>query len=153
MSLRETLSADLKDAMRARDEIRKRAIRMVIAAIKQAETELDASGQRRQLNDRDILVLIARQANQRRESIAEFEKGGREDLVAEEEAELEILESYLPTQLTPEQIETEAQAVIAEVGASGPRDIGLVMRPLMERVRGKADGKVVNQIVRELLAS
>jgi uncharacterized protein YqeY len=152
MSLRDRLQADLKDAMRSKDEVRKSAIRSVIAAIKQAETELDASGQRRTLEDRDILALIAKQAKQRRESIEEFEKGGRDDLVAQEQADLDILESYMPRQLTPEQIRAEAEATIAEVGASGPHDIGAVMRPLMARLRGTADGKVVNQIVRELLA-
>ncbi len=152
MSLRDTLQSDLKDAMRARDEVRKTAIRSVIAAIKEAETELDASGRRRQLTDSDVVALIGRQARQRRESIVEFEKGQREDLVAQEQAELAVLESYMPTQLTPEQIRAQAMAAIAEVGASGPHDIGLVMRPLMARLRGQADGKLVNEIVRALLA-
>jgi uncharacterized protein YqeY len=152
MSLRDTLRADLKDAMRSKDELRKTVIRQILTAIKQAETELDASGQRRQVDDSDILALIARQAKQRRESIVEFEKGGRDDLIAQEEAELQMLESYMPTQLTAEQIKAEARAIIADVGASGPRDIGLVMRPLMSRLRGRADGTLVNQIVRELLA-
>jgi hypothetical protein len=138
--------------MRSRDELRKTVIRQIIAAIKKAETELDASGQRRQVDDDDILALIAKQAKQRRESIFEFAKGGREDLVAQEEAELEVLQSYMPAQLTAEQIEAEARVIIADVGASGPRDIGLVMRPLMSRLRGRADGKLVNQVVRELLA-
>jgi uncharacterized protein YqeY len=152
MSLREQLSNDLKEAMRNRQETRKRTLRSVIAALKQAETELDASGQRRQLDDEDILALIAKQAKQRQESITEYQKASRQDLVDEEQAELEILEEYLPRQLTREEIETEARKVIAEVGASGPRDIGKVMRPLMDRLRGRADGREVNQVVRELLA-
>jgi uncharacterized protein YqeY len=151
MSLRQQLSSDLKDAMRQRDEVRKRAIRSVIAAVKQAETELDASGNRVVLDDDGILAVIAKQARQRKESITEYRKGGREDLVAEEEAELAILEAYLPQQLTREEIEAEARQVIAEVGASSPRDMGKVMKPLMARLRGRADGRLANQVVRELL--
>jgi uncharacterized protein YqeY len=152
MGLRDQLMDDLKEAMRQRDERRKTTIRSVIAAIKKAETELDSSGERVSLDDEDILAIIAKQAKQRQESIAEYQRGGREDLVAEEEAELAILQTYLPQQLTREEIETEARQVIAEVGASSPRDMGKVMKPLMARLRGRADGKEVNQVVRELLA-
>jgi uncharacterized protein YqeY len=152
MDLREQLMEDLKEAMRQRDEQRKRTIRSVIAAIKQAETNLDASGNRVTLDDTDILMLITKQAKQRQESIVEYDRGGRDDLVAEEKAELAILQAYLPRQLTEEEIEAEARRVMAEVRASGPRDIGKVMRPLMARLRGQADGRLVNQIVRELLA-
>jgi uncharacterized protein YqeY len=152
MGLREQLMDDLKDAMRQRDERRKRTIRSVIAAMKEAETELDASGARVSLDDDDILALIAKQAKQRHESIAEYSRGGRDDLVAEEEAELAILQAYLPQQWTQEEIEAEARQVIAQVQASGLRDIGKVMKPLMVRLRGRADGRLVNQVVRELLA-
>ena len=152
MDLREQLMEDLKDAMRQRDERRKSTIRSVLAAMKQAETELDASGQRVRLDDDDILAIIAKQAKQRQESITEFRRGGREDLVTEEEAELVILQAYLPQQMTREEITIEAQQVIDEVGATNPRDIGQVMKPLMARLRGRADGKVANQVVRELLA-
>lgn len=152
MDLRQQLMDDLKDAMRQKDELRKRTIRSVIAAIKKAETELDSSGQRIVLDDDDILAVIAKQAKQRQESITEFRGAGREDLAAEEEAELAILQAYLPQQLTPEEIEAEARQVIQEVGASGPRDMGKVMKPLMARLKGRADGKMANQIVRELLA-
>jgi uncharacterized protein YqeY len=142
---------DLKDAMRQRDDRRKTTIRSILAAIKQAETELDASGQRKSLGEDDVLDLIARQAKQRRESIAEYERGGRADLVAEEEAELAILETYLPRQLSDAEIRARAEEVIAETGASGLGDIGQVMRPLMTEFKGRADGRQVNQIVRELL--
>lgn len=152
MALREQLTDDLKEAMRQRDEQRKRTLRSVIAAIKQAETELDSSGERVHLDDEDILALIARQAKQRQESITEYERGGRQDLVAEEEAELAILQTYLPQQLTRDQIEVEARQIIKEVGASSPRDMGNVMRPLMAKLRGRADGREVNEVVRELLA-
>jgi uncharacterized protein len=153
MSLREQLMDDLKEAMRQQDETRKLAIRSVIAAIKKAETELDASGARVSLDsDEDILGIVAKQAKQRQESIVEYRRGKREDLVAAEAAELAILEAYLPRQLSREEIEAEARQVIAEVGASGPRDMGKVMKPLVDRLRGRADGKLVNQVVRELLA-
>ena len=152
MGLREQLMDDLKDAMRQKDERRKITIRSVIAAIKEEETKLDASGERVRLDDDDILALIAKQAKQRQESIAEFRKGGREDLVAVEEIDLAILQAYLPQQMARDEIEVEARQVIEEVGASGPRDMGKVMKPLMARLRGRADGKVVNQVVRELLA-
>lgn len=154
MGLRDQLMEDLKDAMRQQDELRKRAIRSVLAAItiKQAEAELDADGQRASLGDADIVAVIAKQANQRRESILEYERAGRQDLVADEQAELVVLEAYLPQQLTRDEIESQARQVIATVGAAGPQDIGKVMKPLMVELRGHADGKLVNQVVRELLA-
>ncbi len=152
MGLREQLTDDLKQAMRQQDETRKRTIRSVISAIKQAETRLDSSGQRVSLSDNDILALVAKQAKQRQESIVEYQKGDRQDLVAEEEAELAILQAYLPQQIGSEEIEAEARQIIAEVGATSPADLGKVMKPLMARLRGRADGKVINQIVRELLA-
>jgi uncharacterized protein YqeY len=151
MGLREQLMDDLKDALRAKDEVRKTTIRSVIAAIQKAETELDASGERVHLDDRGILASIAKQAKMRQESIIEYRKGGREDLVAEEEAELAILQAYLPQQLTREEIEAEARQVIEAVGASSPRDMGQVMKPLMAKLRGRADGRLANEIVRELL--
>jgi uncharacterized protein YqeY len=152
MGLREQLMDDLKEAMRQQDDVRKRGIRSVIAAMKQAETELDKYGQRVRLADDDILVLIAKQAKQRQESIDEFRRGGREDLVAEEEAELTILKSYLPEQMSREEIEAEVRQIMVEVDATGPQDMGKVMKPIMARFRGRVDGKLVNQIVRELLA-
>ena len=151
MDLRQQLMDDLKEAMRQQDELRKRAIRSVIAALKKAETDLTASGDRVHLDDSDILAIIAKQAKQRQESIDEFSKAGRQDLVVQEEAELNVLQAYLPRQLTREEIEVEARKVIEEVQATGPRDMGKVMSPLMARLRGRADGKLVNQVVRELL--
>jgi uncharacterized protein YqeY len=151
MGLREQLAEDLKDAMRQKDNRRKTTIRSVIAAVKKAETELDANGMRITLDDEGILAAIAKQARMRQESIVEYRRGGREDLVAEEEAELAILQSYLPQQMTHDEIEAEARQVIVETGACGPQDIGKVMKPLMARLRGRADGRLANQIVRELL--
>ena len=152
MGLREKLMDDLKEAMREKDETRKRAIRSVLAAIKKAETELDADGQRVSMDDDAILRVIAKQAKERQESIDAFRSGGRDDLVAREEADLAVLQDYLPQQMNQDEIEAEARQVIAEVGATGPRDIGKVMKPLMARLKGRADGRLANQIVRELLA-
>jgi len=152
MGLREQLMDDLKQAMRQQDEHRKLAIRSIIAALKLAETELGPNGERVSLQDDGILALIAKQARQREESIVEFRKGRREDLVATEEAELAILRAYLPQQMTREQIEAEVRQVIAEIGDSSPKDLGAVMKPLMARLKGRADGRLVNQIVREFLA-
>lgn len=152
MGLREQLMDDLKEAMRQQDQVRKRGIRSVIAALKQAETELDASGARVHLDNSGILALIAKQANQRQRSIVGFRRGGRLDLVAEEEAELALLQSYLPRQVDRAEIKAEARWGIAEVEASGLADIGQVMKPLMAGLRGRADGRVVNEVVRELLA-
>jgi uncharacterized protein YqeY len=151
MDLRAKLTDDLKEAMRQKDETRKRTLRLVIAAMQRAETELDTSGNRVILSEDDILALISKQVKQRQESIAAYRSGGRLDLVAEEEAELAILHSYLPQQLGRSQIEAEARQVIAEVGATGPQDLGKVMKPLMARMIGKADGQLINQVVRELL--
>jgi uncharacterized protein YqeY len=151
MSLQERLSNDLKEAMRAQDQVYKRTLRSVIAAIKAAETELDSRGRRVTLGEEDLLAILAKQAKQRRESIFEYRKGGREDLVAEEQAELAVLEEYLPQQLGRDEIEAEARQAIAEVGATGRQHMGKVMRTLMKRLRGRADGKVVNEVVTELL--
>jgi uncharacterized protein YqeY len=152
MGLREQLMNDLKEAMRQRDERRRETIRSVLAAIKKAETELDSSGARIVLDERGLVAIVNKQAKIRQESIDAFRAGGREDLVTKEEAELAILQNYLPRQLTREEIEAQARRIIGEAGASGPRDIGKVMKPLMAELRGQADGRLVNQIVRELLA-
>jgi uncharacterized protein YqeY len=151
MGLREQLRNDLNDAMRQKDKQRKTTIRLILSAINKAESELDSTGERVHLDDKGILAVISKETKIRQESIVEFGRGGREDLVAEAEAELAILQTYLPTQLTRQEIELEAQGVIKEVGASGPHDIGKVMKPLMSRFQGRADGKLVNQVVRELL--
>lgn len=147
MDLQEQLLADLKDAMRQGDQRRKLAIRAVRAAITNAEVE-----RRRSLTEDEILALIAKEVKQRRDSIAQFRKGGREDLVAQEQAEIEVLERYLPRQLSTDEIRAEAQRVIGEVGATSPRDMGRVMGKLMPAMRGRADGGQVSHIVRELLA-
>lgn len=146
MGLLERLNQDLKEAMRAGDERRKLAIRAVKTAIRNAEVEKMAP-----LDEDEILAVIAREAKKRRDAIEEFRRGGREDLVADEEAELAVLESYLPRQLTAEEIEAHAREVIAELQAAGQPDMGSVMRRMMADLKGRADGRLVNQIVRRLL--
>ncbi|TMB99312.1 MAG: GatB/YqeY domain-containing protein [Chloroflexi bacterium] len=147
MSLKEQLAEDLKDAMRAGDENRKTAVRMTMAAIRNAEVAAI-----KQFDDKEVLGVIAKQAKQRRESIEEFGKAGRQDLVDKEAAELKFLEAYLPAQMSRDEIDKEARAVIAETGASGPGDKGRVMGALMPRLAGRAEGREINEVVTKLLA-
>ncbi len=146
--LKQRLAADLKQAMRARDGVRRSVIRLVMAAIKNAEI-----ARREALGDADILGVIAKEVKQRHESIEAFKQGNRHDLVAQEEAELAILQEYLPPQMTREEIIAEARRVIAEVGAQGPRDKGKVMSQLIPQLKGRADGREINAVVTELLSS
>ena len=148
MSLNERLAADLKDAMRQRDELRRSVLRMTLAALHNAE--IAARGQ--PLDDAAELAVLTKEAKQRRESIEEFRKAGRPDRADQEEAELAILAGYLPEQAGRDEILSAARAVIAETGASGARDIGKVMPVLMERLRGRAEGREVSEVVRELLS-
>jgi len=148
MSLKEQLTSDLQDALRQRDEIRKTAIRLVIAAVKNGE--IAAGGQ---FNDPEVLAVVAKQVKQRHESIEEFGKAGRQDLVDTETAELRVLEAYMPPSLSREEITEEARKVIAEVGARGPAEKGKVMSALMPRMAGRAEGRAINEVVTELLAS
>ncbi len=145
-ALKDRIQSDLRAAMLARDEPRKAALRMLTAAIKNAEIEAGD-----ELAEGDLLVVVQRQVKQRRESIVEFRKGGREDLVEREEIELEAFAGYLPEEASREEIEEAARATVEETGASGPRDIGKVMPVLIKRFQGKAGGRVISEIVRELL--
>ncbi|HDN80772.1 MAG TPA: GatB/YqeY domain-containing protein [Chloroflexi bacterium] len=147
MSIKEKIDQDLKEAMKQKDEHRKTALRMLKTAIRRAEVE-----KMRELTDEEVIAVIASEAKKHRQSIEEFAKGGREDLVEQEKRELAILESYLPKPLTESEIEEAARQAIEEVGATDPRQVGQVMRVLMPRVRGRADGRLVNKIVREILA-
>ena len=145
-TLKERIQSELADAMRARQEVRKSALRMLIAAVKNAEIEAGHG-----FSDDEVVGVVQKQAKQRRESIAEFEKANRADLVAQEQGELEVLEAYLPEQATDADIEAAAKKVIEETGASSARDIGKVMPPLVKQFAGRADGRVINEIVRRLL--
>lgn len=149
MSLQETIANDLHDAMRARDEVRKSALRMLTAALKNAEIE--ARG--KPFGDPEVVTVVQKQVKQRRDSIDEFTKANRGDLAAKEQAELVILEAYLPQQASREEIEAAAKRIVAETGASGPREIGKVMPLLVKEFAGKADGRIINEVVRAILGS
>ncbi len=144
--LKERLAEDLKEAIRQRDEARKTAIRMLMWAIKNTEVEKG-----RPLEDHEMLALVQREVRRRLESIEEFRKGQRPDLVQREEAELEVLRSYLPPPMTREEVAQVAREVMAQVGAKGPRDIGKVMPVLVQRLAGRAEGRLIHEVVTELL--
>jgi len=147
-SLKERLNSDLKQAMRSGDKARRSVIRLVLSAVHNAEIARQAA-----LEDNDVLGIIAKEARQREESIEAFTKGNRQDLVAQEEAEMAVLQEYLPRQMTRDEIVAEARRVIEEVGAQGPRDKGKVMPKLIAQLKGKADGREINAVVTELLSS
>ena len=146
VGLRQKLSDDLKQAMRGGDKVRRSVIRLVIAAVRNAEIARQAT-----LDDTDILGIIAKEVRQRRESMEAFRQGNRLDLVAQEEAELTILNEYLPRQMTREEIIVAARQVIEEVGAQGLSDKGKVMPKLIAQLKGSADGREINAVVTELL--
>jgi uncharacterized protein YqeY len=145
--LKRKLTDDLKQAMRDGDTVKRSVIRLVMAAIKNTEIARQAT-----LEDADILGVIAKEVRQRKESIEAFKQGDRQDLVAQEEAELAILEQYLPQQMTREEIIAEARKVIDEVGAQGLSDKGKVMPKLIAQLKGRADGREINEVVTELLS-
>ena len=162
-TLKDRIQADLNDAMRARDEIRKSALRMLISAIRNAEIpaapEDDAAleamtpGGKTGLDDAEVTDVIQRQVKQRRDSIDAFRKAKRDDLAEKEEAELAILQVYLPAEATRDEIEAAARKIVAETGASGPRDMGKVMPRMSAEFKGRADGRVINEVVRALLGA
>ena len=142
------LTDDLKQALKSGDKVRRSVIRLVMAAIKNTEIARGAA-----LDDADVLGAIAKEAKRHQESIDAFKQGNRQDLVAQEEAELLILNEYLPQQITREEITAEARRIIEEVGAQGIRDKGKVMPKLIAQLKGKADGREINEVVTELLGS
>ena len=146
--LKQKLTDDLKQALRDGDKVKRSVIRLVMSAIKNAEIARQA-----ELDDGSILGVIAKEVRQRLESIEAFNQGNRQDLVAQEEAELAILQRYQPEQLTREEVIVEARRVIEEVGAQGPADKGKVMSKLIAQLKGKADGREINAVVTELLSS
>jgi len=148
VTLEDTLQSQLRDAMRAGDATRRDVIRQVLATMR---NEVIAVGH--PLSDDESLAVVTRLVNQHRDSISEFNRGGRADLVAKEQAELEILLTYLPTQLTRDEIVAAASDVMQRVGANSPKDQGKVMRELSPQLRGKADMRLVNEVVQELLSS
>lgn len=148
MSLKEQLQHDLQDAMRARDEQRKLALRMALTAVQLAEVE-----QRSDLDDAAIAEVIRKEVRRREDALEMVRQSGRADVIAEDEAQIAILRSYLPQLLTAEELTAIAREIIAEAQAASPADMGKVMKLLMPRVQGKADGRMVSQIVRNLLSA
>jgi uncharacterized protein len=147
MTIVEQVEKDLVAAMKAREELRLSCLRMTKAALKNKQVELG-----KPLSDDQAFAVLRTLVKQRRDSVEQFRKGGREDLAAKEEAETEILQAYLPAEASEEEIGAAVAAAIEETGAAGPQDLGKVMKAAMSRLAGKnADGKRVNQIVRAKL--
>jgi len=147
MTLRERLDAEFKAAMKERDELRLSVIRMVRAAVKNREID-----QKKEMQDEGITEVISSLMKQRRESLRMFREGGREDLAAKEEKEIEILLAFLPRQMDRKEIEELAESVIRAIAAQGAKDMGRVMKELQPQVSGRADGKLVSEVVREKLS-
>jgi hypothetical protein len=150
-TLKQHIQEELKDAMRSRDEMKSRVLRFIVAAIKNEEVNARTDGRGGMLSDADVLALIRREIKQHEESLLEARNANREDLAAEQTAELELLRAYLPQQLSREQIIEIAKATVAEVGATSAKQQGLVMKALLPKVKDNADGKLVSEVVRELL--
>jgi uncharacterized protein YqeY len=154
MTLKDQLNADLRDAMRAGDETRKSTLRLLITAIRNAEIPPEgatAVASRAELDDEAVLNVVRREVKQRRDSIDAYARANRGDLVAKEEAELAVLATYLPAQMSRAEIEAVAKGIIDRVGASGPADKGKVMPAVMAELRDKAEGREINAVVTELL--
>ena len=147
MSVQDRLTDDLKTAMKARDELTRDVVRLMLSGIKNGEIE-----KRGALDEAGVTDVLSRMVRQYRESIVAFRDGDREAAAAKEEAELAIVMRYLPEQLSPDEIRPLAQAAAAELGASGPSDRGRVMGVLMPQLRGRADGSVVNNVVCAVLS-
>jgi hypothetical protein len=147
MGIREQLDEDLKSAMRAKDSLRMNTVRGLKSAIKYREIELMKS-----LDDAGILGVVGSEIKRRRDSVEQYRAGNRPDLAEKEEAEVAILQAYLPQQLSPAEVEAKVDEVIARVGAKGPKEMGLVMKALLPEIQGRADGKVVSELVKQRLA-
>jgi uncharacterized protein YqeY len=148
MSLSQQLDQALKTALKGQQPVAASTLRMLKSGIHYREVEL-----KRSLSEDELLAVVATQAKQRREAIGEYTKAGRTELAKKEEEELSILLSFLPRQLSSAECEAEVSGIIAELGASGPKDLGRVMKAAMARLAGRADGKVIQEIARQRLSS
>ena len=146
MALKEQLAQDLKSSMKNRETIRKNTVQMIRTAILQIEKDKKVT-----LEDEDILDVIAKQLKQRRDVLPEYEKSGRDDLIAQLKEEMDVLMGYLPKQLTDEELRPIVEAAVKETGAASMRDMGKVMAAVMPQIKGRADGKAVNAIVEDLI--
>lgn len=148
MAIEGEIRSEMTDAMKSGDGRRRDIMRLLLASLQNARI---SSGH--DLSDDEVIVVLQREAKQRRDSINEYIEGDREDLVRAEQEELDVIDVFLPESLTDDEVTEIARVVVAEMGATGPGDLGKVMGPLMGRVAGRADGGRVNQLVRELLTS
>lgn len=146
MSLKERLLEDMKNAMKQKDTVSKNAIQMARAAILQVEKDNQIT-----LDDDGIIEVIAKEVKKRRDVLPDYERSGRQDLVDELKTEIAVLMKYLPQQLSEEELEAIARQVVEETGASSPKDMGRVMQAVMPKVKGRADGKIVNAIIKKIL--
>lgn len=140
----------MKVALKAKDQARLSTVRMLLSAVKSAEIDLRTTGATA-LTEEQELALLQKQAKQRRDAIEQFQAGGRADLAEHEAAELAIIEAYLPAQMTDEDLEAEIRAIMAETGISSAKEMGKLMKPVMEKLRGKADGRRIQSAVKTLL--
>ena len=146
MSLKQKLQEDLKSSMKNKDAIKKSVITLIRSSIKQYEVD-----NRVELGDEEIIGLIAKQLKQTRDSREEFAKAGRDDLVSKAEAEIEVLKEYLPQQLSEEELNEIVISTISEVGATSMKDMKKIMTSIMPKVKGRADGKLINELVKKNL--
>lgn len=146
MSLKQKLQEDLKASMKNKDTVRKSVVTLIRASIKQYEVD-----NRVELDEEGIIDIISKQLKQRRDGLIEFKKANREDLVSETEAEIEVLKEYLPRQLSEEELNEIIKHTISEVGATSIKDMGKIMSAMMPKVKGRADGKLINELVKNNL--
>lgn len=151
MSLKAQIGEDIKTAMKARDKLRLETVRSIKKLLLEKESEIRGQG-REALSADEELTILTQLAKQRREAIAQYNNVGREDLADQERQELTVIEEYLPQQLSEAEVRAVVSEIIAAVGASSPRDMGKVMGPAMARLKGKADGRVVQEMVKSQLA-
>lgn len=147
MALKERLDADLKSAMREKDALKLSVIRMLKSAVKYREIEI-----MKPLDDAGVTTVLSSEIKRRRDSVEQYRAGNRQDLVEKEEAEIVILQAYLPAQLSDDELRAKVDAAIATTGAKGPKDMGAVMKALLPDVQGRADGKVVSEMVKTRLS-
>lgn len=147
MALKDILAQDLKSSMKNKETIRKNTVQLIRTAILQTEKDKKVT-----LNDEDILGIIAKQLKQRKDVLPEYEKSGRADLIAQLKEEMDVLMGYLPKQLTMDELKPIVEAAVNKTGATGMKDMGKVMAEVMPQIKGRADGKDVNAIVKELFA-
>ena len=146
MSLKEKLQEDLKSSMKNKDTVRKSVITLIRAAIKQYEVD-----NRQELGDEGVIDIISKQLKQRKDSLVEFEKAGREDLIEETKSEIQVLEEYLPQQISEDELEQIVIQTIAEVGATSMKDMGKIMSTIKPKTAGRADGRKINELVKKNL--